>query len=56
MHACVCVYVCKAVPGLRWLVAGLPPWRSRFKPGSVHVGFVVDSTRVPYSYYLGEEQ
>jgi hypothetical protein len=24
------------------LFAGLPPWRLRFKPGSVHVGFVVD--------------
>jgi hypothetical protein len=31
-----------AVPWLRRLAAGLPPWRPRFDPGSVHVGFVVD--------------
>jgi hypothetical protein len=30
------------VPWLRRLVAGLPPPRSEFDPGSVHVGFVVD--------------
>jgi hypothetical protein len=30
------------VPWLRRLVAGLPPRRSRFDPGSLHVGFVVD--------------
>ena len=31
-----------AVPWLRRLVAGLPPRRHGFDPGSVHVGFVVD--------------
>jgi hypothetical protein len=31
-----------AVPWLRRLVAGLPPRRSGFDPGPVHVGFVVD--------------
>jgi hypothetical protein len=31
-----------AVPRLRRLVAGLPPRRPGFDPGSVHVGFVVD--------------
>jgi hypothetical protein len=30
------------VPWLRRLVAGLPPRRPEFDPGSVHVGFVVD--------------
>jgi hypothetical protein len=30
------------VPLLRSLVAGLSPWRPRFAPGSIHVGFVVD--------------
>jgi hypothetical protein len=32
----------KAVPWLRWLVAGLSPRRPGFEPGSIHVGFVVD--------------
>ena len=32
----------KAVPWLRRLVAGLPPRRPGFDPGSVHVGFVVN--------------
>jgi hypothetical protein len=32
----------EAVPWLRRLAAGLPPWRPGFDPGSVHVGFVVD--------------
>jgi hypothetical protein len=31
----------KAVPWLRRLVAGLPPRRTGFDPGPVHVGFVV---------------
>jgi hypothetical protein len=35
-------HINKAVPWLRQLVAGLSPWRPRFAPGSVHVGFVVD--------------
>jgi hypothetical protein len=30
-----------AVPWLRRLAAGLPPRRTRFDPGSVHLGFVV---------------
>jgi hypothetical protein len=30
------------MPWLRRLVTGLPPRRSGFAPGSVHVGFVVD--------------
>jgi hypothetical protein len=38
-----CVYnTWRAVPRLRWLVAGLSPRRSGFAPGSIHVGFVVD--------------
>jgi hypothetical protein len=32
----------EAMPWLRRLAAGLPPWRPGFDPGSVHVGFVVD--------------
>jgi hypothetical protein len=32
----------EAVPWLRRLVAGIPPRRPGFDPGSVHVGFVVD--------------
>jgi hypothetical protein len=44
--ACAAVDICntwvKAVPWLRRLVAGLPPPRPGFDPGSVHVGFVVD--------------
>jgi hypothetical protein len=35
-------HVPKAVPWLRWLVAGLSPRRLGFDPGSVHVGCVVD--------------
>jgi hypothetical protein len=31
-----------AMPWLRWLPAGLSLGRSRFMPGSDHVGFVVD--------------
>jgi hypothetical protein len=31
------------VPWLRRLVAGLSPRRPEFDPGSVHVGFVVDT-------------
>jgi hypothetical protein len=30
------------MPWLRRLVAGLPPRRPGFDPGSVHVGFLVD--------------
>jgi hypothetical protein len=36
----------KAVPWLRQLVAGIPPRRPGFDPGSVHVGFVVDKVAV----------
>jgi hypothetical protein len=32
----------KAAPQLKRLVAGFPPRRPGFKPGSSHVGFVVD--------------
>jgi hypothetical protein len=32
----------QAVPWLRRLVAGLPPWSPGFAPESIHVGFVVD--------------
>jgi hypothetical protein len=32
----------RAVPWLRRLFAGLSPRRPGFRPGSVHVGFVVD--------------
>jgi hypothetical protein len=34
------------MPWLGWLVAGLSPRRSSFKPGSVHVGFVADKVAV----------
>jgi hypothetical protein len=37
-----CKVVRMAVPWLRRLVAGLPPRRPGFDPGSVRVGFVVD--------------
>jgi hypothetical protein len=33
--------VSKAVPWLRWLVAGLSLRRPGLAPGSIHVGFVV---------------
>jgi hypothetical protein len=36
------ILIRRAVPWLRRLVAGLPPRRPGFDPGSVHVGFVVD--------------
>jgi hypothetical protein len=32
----------RAVPWLKWLVAGLSPRRPGFAAGSIHVGFVVD--------------
>jgi hypothetical protein len=32
----------RAVPWLRWLVAGLSPRRPGFALGSIHVGFVAD--------------
>jgi hypothetical protein len=35
-------YMLMAVPWLRRLVAGFPPRRPGFDPGSVQVGFVVD--------------
>jgi hypothetical protein len=55
-------HINKAAPWLRQLVAGLSPWRPRFAPGSVHVGFVVDkmafgqvfspsSSVFPYQYH-----
>jgi hypothetical protein len=34
--------IVEAVPWLRRLVAGLPARRTRFDPGSIHVGLVVD--------------
>jgi hypothetical protein len=33
---------CGAAPYLKRLVAGFPPWRSGFHPGSGQVGFMVD--------------
>jgi hypothetical protein len=36
----------RAVPLLRWLVAGFSPRRPGFAPRSVHVGFVVDRVAV----------
>jgi hypothetical protein len=36
----------RAVPWLSRLVAGFPPWRPGFDPGSVHVGFMVDKVAV----------
>jgi hypothetical protein len=36
------IYSNKAVPWLRWLVAGLSQWRPRFIAGTVHAGFVVE--------------
>ena len=47
IHSCTITlaeayYFVMAVPRLRRLVAGLPPWRPEFDPGSVHVGFVRD--------------
>jgi hypothetical protein len=32
----------RAVPKLRWLVAGVSLRRAGFAPGSIHLGFVVD--------------
>jgi hypothetical protein len=46
----------KAVPWLRWLVAGLSPQRTGFDPASVHMGFVVDNLalgRVFLPQYFG---
>ena len=34
--------VSPTVPWRMWLVDGLSPWRPRFDPRPVHVGFVVD--------------
>jgi hypothetical protein len=34
-----------AAPQLKQLVAGFPLWQPGFKPGSSHVGFVVDKWR-----------
>jgi hypothetical protein len=30
------------MPWLRQLIVGLSPWKPRFTPRSVHVGFVID--------------
>jgi hypothetical protein len=35
-------HLSQAVPWLKSLIAGLSPRRSRFAPGSIHVGFVVE--------------
>jgi hypothetical protein len=45
----------KAAPLLKRLVAGFPPRRSGFKPGSSHVGFVVDKVTLGqvFSEYFG---
>jgi hypothetical protein len=53
--------VLKVVPQLRQLVAGFPPRRPAFEPGSGHVGFVVDKVELgqvlseyfgfPYLFY-----
>jgi hypothetical protein len=44
-----------AVPSLRLLVAGFPPRRPGFEPGSGHVGFVVDKVALGqvFSEYFG---
>jgi hypothetical protein len=31
-----------AVPLLRWIVTGFPPWRLEFDPSLGHMGFVVE--------------
>jgi hypothetical protein len=45
----------KAAPYLKRLVAGFPPRRPGFKPGSSHVGFVVDKVALEqvFSEYFG---
>jgi hypothetical protein len=45
----------QAMPQLRQLVAGFSPWRPGFKPGSGHVGFVVDKVALGqvFSEYFG---
>jgi hypothetical protein len=45
----------QAVPYLRWLVAGSPPRRPGFEPGSAHVGFGVDKVALGQVFpeYLG---
>jgi hypothetical protein len=44
-----------AMPWLRRLVTGLPPRRSGFAPGSVHVGFVGDKVAMGqvFSQFFG---
>jgi hypothetical protein len=39
-------HLIRAAPYLKRLVAGFPPRRPGFKPGSTHVGFVVDKLAV----------
>jgi hypothetical protein len=45
----------KVMPQLRRLVTGFPPRRPEFKPGSGHVGFVVDELALGqvFSEYFG---
>jgi hypothetical protein len=45
----------RAAPQLKRLVAGFPPRRPGFKPGSSHVGFVVDKVALGqvFSEYFG---
>jgi hypothetical protein len=49
------LYRNKAVPQLKRLVAGFPPRRPRFEPGSSHVGFLVDKVALGqvFSEYFG---
>jgi hypothetical protein len=48
-------FTSQAVPCLRRLVAGFPPWRSGFEPRSGHVGIVVDIAALGqvFSEYVG---
>jgi hypothetical protein len=45
----------KAVPSLKRLVAGFPPWQPRFDPRSGQVGLVVDKVALGqvFSKYFG---
>jgi hypothetical protein len=45
----------KAAPQLKRLVAGFPPWRPGFDPGSGQVGFVEDKVALGqiFSEYFG---
>jgi hypothetical protein len=41
----------RALPWFRWLVVGISRRRTRFAPGSIHVGFVVDKVALGQAFH-----